>query len=122
MTKTQRMQAKANRLTSDMQRAQGKLQKASKQLQLLRIIEAPAYVASTYGLGVFATDPPDFGDTASPVSQAWRSQTRAWESAHDPHHPAHLLVPSQIAPHTPGDVRPVLQFQVAVRPHTGASK
>ena len=42
MTKTQRMQAKANQLTSDMQRAHAKLQKAGKELRLLRVIEGPA--------------------------------------------------------------------------------
>ncbi len=122
MTKTQRMQAKANRLASDMQRAHVKLQKASQELRLLRFIEAPAYVGSTYGAGVLATDPPDFAATASSVSQAWRKQANAWESAHGPDHPAQLLVPRQIAPHTPGDVRPTLQFQVAVRPRTGTSQ
>ena len=121
MTKTQRMQAKANRLTSDMQRAHAKLQKASKELRSLRLIEVPAYVGSTYGAGVIATDPPDFADMASSVSQAWQRQTKAWGFAHDPHHPAHSLVPSQIAPHTPGDVRPTLQFQVAVSPRTRTS-
>lgn len=122
MTKTQHMQAKANRFTSDMERVQAKLQKASRELRLLRFIEAPAYVGSAYGAGVLATDPPDFADTASSVSEAWRKKARSWESANDPHHPAHLLVPSQLAPYTPGDARPTLQFQVAVRPRTGTSQ
>jgi hypothetical protein len=122
MTKTQHMQAKANRLTGDMQRAHAKLQKASRELQLLRFIEAPAYVASTYGLSVYASDPPDFKDTFSSVSTAWNARAGAAANTHDPHHPAHLLVPHQLAPRIPGEAAPVLQFQVSVCPQAGGSK
>lgn len=121
MTKTQKMQAKANRLAGDVQRAQAKLQKATNSLRALRLIELPAYAASTYGLGVYATDPPDWSDTASSVSEAWHSAVGRGRSQ-DLHHPAHALLPAQLPPQIAGTPAPLLQFHVGVRPGSGASQ
>lgn len=122
-TKTQRMQAKANRLTSDMRRAQTKLDTMSRKLKLLRTIGLPAYAGSAYGLGVYAVDPPDVEKAYQSFRQALRGVgTHTTAPTHDPHHPAHQLMPAQAAPHPPGDARPVMQFQIGVRPNTGASQ
>ncbi|WP_118184418.1 hypothetical protein [Paraburkholderia phosphatilytica] len=120
MTKTQKMQAKANRLAGDVQRAQAKLQKATNSLRALRLIELPAYAASTYGLGVYATDPPDWSDTTSSVAQAWHSAASG--GSQDPHHPAHALLPTQLPSRIAGTPAPLLQFHVGVRPGNGASR
>ncbi|HKT97605.1 MAG TPA: hypothetical protein VJS30_13895 [Paraburkholderia sp.] len=121
-TKTQRMRAKANRLTGDMQRAQTKLDKTSRKLRQLRTIGLPAYAGSAYGLGVYSVDPPDLGKAWQSVSQALQGGTHSPAPTIDPHHPAHQLMPTQAAPHLPGDVRPIVQFQVGVRPNTEASQ
>ena len=122
-TKTQRMQAKANRLTSDMRRTQAKLDKMSRKLMQLRTIELPAYAGSAYGLGVYAIDPPDLEKAYQSVSQALPGMGThtTWQN-HDLHHPAHDLMPAQQAPHLPGDMRPVIQFQIGVQSNIGASK
>ncbi|CAB3727542.1 hypothetical protein [Trinickia soli] len=122
-TKTQRMQAKANRLTSDMRRTQTKLDAMSRKLKLLRTIGLPAYAGSAYGLGVYAVDPPDLQKAYQAVGDAVQGMgTHTTEPTLDLHHPARQLVPVHASARITGAVRPVMQFQVGVHSHTGASQ
>lgn len=122
MTKTQRMRAKANRINGDLVRARTKLEKMKGKLALLRWLELPAYGGTIFGMSEYGVNPPDFGQTRQSVSQAWHDARTHATGTPDPHHPAHALVPSQVAPHAAGDIRPVMQFQVSVRPNAGASQ
>lgn len=122
MTKTQRMRAKANRMNGDLVRAKTKLEKMKGKLALLRWLELPAYGGTIFGMGEYGVNPPDLGQTGQSVSQAWHDARTHSTVTPDPHHPAHALVPSRVAPHAAGDIRPVMQFQVSVRPNAGASQ
>jgi hypothetical protein len=122
-TKTQRMQAKANRLTSDMRRTQAKLDKMSRKLMQLRAIGLPAYAGSAYGLGVYAIDPPDFEKAYQAFTETLPSiGMHATGQRDDPHHPAHHLMPDRGAPYLPGDIRPLMQFQIGVHANNRASQ
>jgi hypothetical protein len=120
MTKVQRMRAKGNKLDRNLLRAQSKLNKAKRQLMLLRSIGLPAYAGTIYGMGLYAIDPPSLEDAWQAAREAWQGTFEQPAVTHDPHHPAHLLVPAQAAPSVAGDARPVMQFQVAVHPKPGA--
>jgi hypothetical protein len=122
--KTQRMRAKANRLADDMRRTQQKLDEASRELRSLRTIELPGYIASGYGLGVYAIDPPDWDDTLKAVSQAWNSLSHngAAMANHAADHRARALTPGHLAPPVAGTAPSLMQFHVGVSPGTGTPR
>ncbi|WP_206958098.1 hypothetical protein [Trinickia acidisoli] len=122
MTRSQRMRAKANRMNGDLVRAKAKLKKMSQKLTALRLLELPAYGGTLFGMSEYAVSPPDWGQARHSVSQAWQDGWMRQAATQDPHHPAHVLVPTQAVPHAAGDIRPVMQFQVGIRPHAGAAE
>ncbi|WP_322047397.1 hypothetical protein [Paraburkholderia sp. J67] len=121
-TKIQRMRAKANKLDKNLLRAQSKLAAASRKLVVLRTIGLPAYAGTIYGMSAYSIDPPSLADGLQATQKAWHDRFAPPTPTPDPHHPAHLLVPSQSAPQVAGSAQPVMQFQVAVRPKAGASR
>ncbi|WGS51138.1 hypothetical protein LFL96_06445 [Paraburkholderia sp. D15] len=104
------MRQQASSLANSVRTAQQKLLAARHELILLRTIEAPAYMATIYGTGVYGVDPPDM----LTHSLEWMTEP----SRRDPDHPAHLLMPQRLnnADRT-GQPAPVLQFQVGVSHH-----
>ncbi|MGN6234180.1 MAG: hypothetical protein ACTHNZ_23820 [Trinickia sp.] len=122
VTKVQRMRAKANKLDSNLLRAQSKLSKARRELVKLGAVGLPSYAGTIYGAGTYSIDPPDVVNAWQGTRERWRNTFDQPIATHDPHHPVHLLVPAQTASYVAGDVQPVMQLQVAVRPKSGASR
>lgn len=104
------MRQQASSLANGVRTAQQKLVAARHELMLLRTIEAPAYMATIYGTGVYGIDPPDlFTRSLDWMAEPWRR---------DPDHPAHLLMPQHLNnTGQSGQPAPVLQFQVGVSHH-----
>ncbi|VWC74140.1 hypothetical protein BLA39750_00752 [Burkholderia lata] len=100
------MHQQTSNLATQVREAQQKLDKARSELMLLRTIEAPAYVTSFFGTGVYGISPPDLTKEAA-----------AWITGHrdnDSSHPAQLLVPETTAAAMAGNPSTVLQFQIGV--------
>ncbi|VWC59144.1 hypothetical protein [Burkholderia lata] len=100
------MQQQTSHLATKVSEAQQKLDKARSELMLLRTIEAPAYVTSFFGTGVYGISPPDL-----------TKEVAAWITGHrdnDSSHPAQLLVPETTAAAMAGNPSTVLQFQIGV--------
>jgi hypothetical protein len=122
MTKVQRMRAKANKLDSNLLRAQSKLGKARGELVKLGVVGLPAYAGTLYGASTYAIDPPAIASAWQGARERWQDTFNQPMATHDPHHPAHLLVPPRTASCVAGDVQPVMQFHVAIRPKSGAPR
>ncbi|KVD16597.1 hypothetical protein WI80_06100 [Burkholderia ubonensis] len=108
------MREQARGLANNVRTAQKKLTDASRELMLLRTIEAPAYMATIYGTGVYGISPPD------PVAHGvnWLTERMAESSHRDPNHPAHALAPQRLgSSNQVGSPPTLLQFQVGVCHH-----
>lgn len=106
----EQMRAQASGFAKSVRETQKKLVNARRELMLLRTIEAPAYMATLYGTGVYGIDPPD------PVTHGveWMMNS----AHHDPDHPAHLLVPERTGfSNQAGNPSTVMQFHVGVSHH-----
>jgi hypothetical protein len=103
------MREQANGLADTVRTAQQKLDAARRELMLLRTIEAPAYLATIYGTGVYGVDPPDLFKR----SMEWMSEPSAQYA--DPI--AQLLMPQRLTDNPVGNPSTVLQFQVGVSHH-----
>ncbi|AOJ09429.1 hypothetical protein [Burkholderia mayonis] len=113
------MEERASRFADAVREAQKKLMQARRELLLLRTIEAPAYMASLYGAGVYGIDPPD-AVVARGVD--WMQQHLGNGARQDLDHPARLLAPDRpMTPPQPGTPSPILQLHVGVSHRPGAT-
>jgi hypothetical protein len=109
------MREQAGNLADRVGEAQKKLAAASRELMLVRTIEAPAYMATIYSTGVYGINPPDTWPTAF-----------SWIKDHAQKitdHAANLLVPHSLGSSgQAGDPTTALQFQVSVSHHPGHAR
>lgn len=104
------MRGQASGFANDVREAQRKLDKAHRELMLVRTIGAPAYLTTTYGTGVYGVNSPNNW----PEIIAWvKEHTHQFAD-----HAAGLLMPPRVANDTgAGDPMTVLQFQVGISRH-----
>ncbi|GAB2914210.1 hypothetical protein GCM10027093_60880 [Paraburkholderia jirisanensis] len=111
-----KMREQAGKLADSVRVAQKKVVAARRELMLLRTIEAPAYLASIYGTGVYGVDPPE------PLTRGLERMTDRFRQD-DSSHPAQLLAPQNMSnSQQSGDPSTILQFQVGVAHRTGRAK
>ncbi|PCE29240.1 hypothetical protein [Burkholderia ubonensis] len=108
------MREQARGLAGNVRTAQQKLAAASRELMLLRTIEAPAYLATIYGTSVYGISPPD------PFTHGveWLTDRMTESTQRNSDHPAHALAPQHVGrSNQVGNPSTVLQFQVGVSHH-----
>ncbi|WP_133650503.1 hypothetical protein [Paraburkholderia flava] len=113
----QQMQEQASGFAKNVREAQEKLMAARRELLMLRTIEAPGYIATIYGTGVYGIDPPE----AIRHGVDWMQQHLGSNSRQDPEHPAHLLAPNRPLTPLPGAPAPIVQLRVGVSHNPGAA-